>query len=66
MLTAKDVLDDIVLGLDTGVDDYIVKPFEFAELLARLRSFFRRSTNKLKNDIVQAGAPLGHAGKLFS
>ena len=55
MLTAKDALEDVVLGLDTGADDYIVKPFEFAELLARLRSLFRRSANKLKDEIVEVG-----------
>ena len=41
-LTAKDTLDDRVLGLDAGADDYIVKPFELRELLARVRALLRR------------------------
>ncbi|HEY9668292.1 MAG TPA: two-component system response regulator RppA [Coleofasciculaceae cyanobacterium] len=43
-LTAKDTLDDRVQGLDAGADDYIVKPFELRELLARVRALLRRST----------------------
>ena len=43
MLTARDALVDRVAALDTGVDDYLVKPFAFAELLARLRALLRRS-----------------------
>ena len=42
-LTAKDTLDDRVMGLDAGADDYIVKPFELRELLARVRALLRRS-----------------------
>jgi len=42
MLTARDALEDRVLGLDSGADDYLVKPFAFAELLARLRALARR------------------------
>jgi two-component system response regulator MprA len=42
MLTAKDALSDKVAGLDSGADDYIVKPFEFDELLARVRAHLRR------------------------
>jgi len=42
MLTARDAVDDRVLGLDSGADDYLVKPFAFAELLARLRALTRR------------------------
>lgn len=41
-LTAKDTLDDRVLGLDAGADDYLVKPFELRELLARVRALLRR------------------------
>lgn len=44
-LTAKDTLDDRVLGLDAGADDYLVKPFELRELLARVRALLRRSIN---------------------
>lgn len=43
-LTAKDTLDDRVVGLDAGADDYLVKPFELRELLARVRALLRRST----------------------
>ncbi len=42
MLTAKDTLEDRVQGLDTGADDYIVKPFAFMELMARVRALLRR------------------------
>ncbi|ARV57380.1 DNA-binding response regulator [Nostocales cyanobacterium HT-58-2] len=42
-LTAKDTLDDRVVGLDAGADDYLVKPFELRELLARVRALLRRS-----------------------
>ena len=42
MLTAKDTLEDKVRGLDSGADDYITKPFAFAELLARIRALLRR------------------------
>jgi two-component system OmpR family response regulator len=44
MLTARGSLDDRVVGLDGGADDYMVKPFAFAELLARLRALVRRGT----------------------
>jgi len=43
-LTAKDTLDDRVSGLDAGADDYLVKPFELRELLARVRALLRRTT----------------------
>jgi two-component system, OmpR family, response regulator len=42
-LTARNAIDDRVQGLDTGADDYLVKPFSFAELLARLRALARRA-----------------------
>ena len=42
MLTARDAVEDRVAGLDTGADDYLTKPFSFAELLARLRALARR------------------------
>jgi heavy metal response regulator len=42
MLTAKSAIEDKVQGLDSGADDYLTKPFSFAELLARIRSIFRR------------------------
>jgi len=43
LLTAKDTIEDRVLGLDAGADDYLVKPFAFAELTARLRALLRRN-----------------------
>jgi two-component system OmpR family response regulator len=43
MLTARDAIDDRVSGLDAGADDYLVKPFSFEELLARLRALVRRA-----------------------
>ncbi len=43
MLTAKDTVDDRIKGLDAGADDYLVKPFSFGELLARLRALVRRT-----------------------
>jgi two-component system OmpR family response regulator len=44
MLTARDAVPDRVSGLDAGADDYLTKPFSFAELLARLRALVRRGT----------------------
>ena len=52
MLTARDGLDDKVAGLDSGADDYLVKPFEMTELLARLRVLERRITSVKSNDIT--------------
>jgi two-component system, OmpR family, response regulator len=46
MLTARDAVRDRVRGLDSGADDYLVKPFELSELLARLRALIRRSASK--------------------
>jgi two-component system, OmpR family, copper resistance phosphate regulon response regulator CusR len=42
LLTAKDAIEDRIVGLDSGADDYVVKPFAFAELLARIRALLRR------------------------
>lgn len=62
LLTARDGLDDRVRGLDLGADDYLVKPFAFPELLARIRALLRRpplqtgnlfQMNTLEMDIVQ-------------
>src|SRR4051794_36778338 len=51
MLTARDQSRDRVKGLDTGADDYVVKPFDLNELFARLRALIRRSANKTTNAI---------------
>ncbi len=42
MLTARDMVDDRIIGLDSGADDYLIKPFDFRELLARTRALLRR------------------------
>lgn len=52
LLTAKDAIEDRVLGLDAGADDYLVKPFAFAELSARIRALLRR--NKIEAATVLA------------
>ena len=49
MLTAKKQLDNIITGLDCGADDYLTKPFEFSELLARIRALLRRSSEHKSN-----------------
>lgn len=46
MLTARDTIDDRIAGLDSGADDYLVKPFAFGELAARVRSLLRRDAGK--------------------
>jgi heavy metal response regulator len=51
MLTARDAVEDRVLGLDSGADDYLVKPFAFAELLARVRALIRREPVLLSNTL---------------
>jgi len=54
MLTARDQSRDRVKGLDTGADDYVVKPFDLPELFARLRALIRRSANKTTN-LIEIG-----------
>ncbi len=52
ILTARDTLNDRVTGLDLGADDYLVKPFEFRELLARIRALVRRGYRQ-KNPLIE-------------
>lgn len=54
-LTARDSVADRVKGLELGADDYLVKPFAFSELLARVRTLLRRGTVQLAMDRVQVG-----------
>jgi DNA-binding response OmpR family regulator len=54
MLTAKDSVEDIVAGLDSGSDDYLTKPFAFAELLARVRAQLRRAEQERGAEILFA------------
>lgn len=53
MLTAKDEIKDRVAALDTGADDYLVKPFSVDELMARVRALFRRSTPTSRPEILR-------------
>lgn len=53
MLTALGSTDDKILGLDSGADDYLVKPFEFQELLARIRALTRRVQESVSNEVLQ-------------
>ena len=55
MLTARDALDDRVAGLDDGADDYLVKPFAFAELAARVRALLRRDAGRT-GSVIRVGA----------
>ena len=61
MLTARDAVDDRVRGLDAGADDYLVKPFSFEELLARLRALVRRGPTKRAPVLSAAGLELDPA-----
>jgi DNA-binding response OmpR family regulator len=69
ILTAKDAVEDRVLGLDSGADDYLVKPFAFPELLARIRALLRRGrgdqvlrlkAGDLEMDLVTRTVTRGH------
>ncbi|MBZ5619011.1 MAG: response regulator transcription factor [Acidobacteriia bacterium] len=80
MLTARDAVDDRVAGLDSGADDYLAKPFDFKELLARLRALLRRSTNlrppvarmadltldTASHTVTRAGKPLSLTAKEYA
>jgi len=53
MLTAKDAVEDRIAGLDSGADDYLIKPFEIDELLARLRALTRRNFAPIVEDEIR-------------
>jgi DNA-binding response OmpR family regulator len=55
LLTARDAVEDRVRGLEGGADDYLVKPFALAELIARARALVRRSQARLSNELSLAG-----------
>jgi two-component system OmpR family response regulator len=64
MLTARDAVSDRVAGLDSGADDYLVKPFAIAELLARLRSLARRATAERPPVLEVGDLSLDPAGRV--
>jgi DNA-binding response OmpR family regulator len=55
MLTARDAVDSRIAGLDSGADDYLIKPFDFGELLARLRAVIRRGQLPLTPALLSVG-----------
>ncbi len=63
MLTARDGIDDRVEGLDAGADDYLVKPFRFDELSARLRSLMRRGSPERPVELAIGGLRLDPASR---
>jgi len=63
MLTARDATDDRVTGLDRGADDYLVKPFEFDELFARIRALTRRGTAERPAVLEGSGLKLDPASR---
>jgi two-component system response regulator MprA len=72
MLTARDLVDDRVAGLDAGADDYLVKPFALAELRARLRALLRRNTTDTEQlrygdlELDRAAARVTRGGRAIS
>ncbi len=61
ILTARDTVEDRIKGLDTGADDYLVKPFDMGELSARLRALIRRSSGKPAAALCAGGVELDPA-----
>ena len=66
MLTARDAFTDRVRGLDTGADDYVVKPFDLPELFARLRALIRRAAGQTQSKITIAGVIIDLAARTVS
>jgi two-component system OmpR family response regulator len=66
MLTARDQTHDRVKGLDTGADDYVLKPFDLPELLARIRAVIRRSAGKATNVIEIGDVAVDTAARIIS
>jgi DNA-binding response OmpR family regulator len=66
ILTARDGPGDRVRGLDAGADDYLVKPFEMDELLARIRAVTRRAEGSVTSAIVMGSLSLDVAGRRFA
>jgi two-component system, OmpR family, response regulator len=66
MLTARDAVRDRVRGLDTGADDYLVKPFELVELLARLRALIRRSATQAQPRLAIGDVVINTAARTVS
>jgi two-component system OmpR family response regulator len=63
MLTARDAVPDRVRGLDTGADDYLVKPFDLSELLARLRALIRRAASQDQSRLELGGVSIDMAAR---
>ena len=66
MLTARDTVEDRIQGLDYGADDYLTKPFEFRELLARLRALLRRPSGLIPDQLVIADLVINTRGQYVS
>lgn len=66
ILTARDTIEDRILGLDSGADDYLLKPFDMGELLARLRALIRRSEGKPTPRLEVSGMVLDPAAHTVS
>ena len=66
LLTARDAIEDRVLGLDSGADDYLVKPFAFPELLARIRALLRRGRQDTPATLKLLDLEMDTAGRTVS
>ena len=66
ILTAKSEIDDRILGLDSGADDYLTKPFEIKELLARIRAITRRLTTGVDTDLSFGNCTLSRSTYILS